>query len=568
MRLFLICISLVILFDLLTFRCANPINPTGGPKDTIPPVLVRSIPEDQSLNFKGQEIYIEFNEAITADKLKQNLIITPIDERKYKTLLKKESATIRFEEPFEDSTTYTFNFFDGITDITEKNPAENLILAFSTGNFIDSLTISGYVTNLMSGEIPKKITVGLYRITDTLDFEAIKPTYFTTIDEEGFYKIQNIKNTKYRLFAFNDDNRNLLFDAAKESFGFYADTLQMSAASGDTIDLNMITLDVSKLKFISARPSGRYYEVRYTKPVTKYDFTTHDSLYIPTKLVDENKTLRFYNTDIIADSTRTYLTVYDSLGNSITDTLFVKFRESSRKPESYSVALKPPSGKTVTLETKYAVVFSKPTMLLDSQFLSIPIDTFFTLGYQANNVRFNNLRNELYFNLDITAKTYQDSLNSIISSIVIDSTNIDTAQFLLKRKLEQMTTSAFSLTINSGAFLSVENDTSKQIQQSYKFLDPAKVGLVRVKIETDEPSYTVQLMSKTESVASQTNCTTCTFSQLQPGEYWVRILIDANQDGEWSLGNYRKNIAPEPVVHFTETTVLRANFEIELICSF
>lgn len=568
MRSLLITLVIIFLFDILSFRCANPITPTGGPKDTIPPQLVSSNPEDQTLNFKGKEIKLFFDEKITADKLKQNLVITPIAERTYKSFIKKEGITLTFEDSFEDSTTYTFNFFEGITDITEKNPAENLILAFSTGSFIDSLYITGSITELMSDEIPKKITVGLYRITDTLDFEKVTPTYFTTTNEEGHYQIQNVKNARYRLFAFNDDNRNLLFDPAKEALAFKSDTLQMFKISGDTLDLKTFALDVSNLKFISARPTGRYYEVRYTKPLVKYDFTTLDSIYIPSKLIDENKTIRFFNTDIISDSTKTYLTVYDSIGNSTTDTLFVKFRTSSRKPESFSSTLKPSSGSTVTSDTKYSITFSKPSVLLDSQFLTIPIDTFYTLNYQPRNIQFNTLRNQLTFNLDITNKAYADSISKLGKAIVIDTTNLDTAAYLLKQRLEQFNTTSFNMIINEASFISVENDTTQQLKQSYKFLDPAKVGLIRIKIDTDYPSYIVQLMNKKIVAASKTNCSTCSFSQLQPGDYWVRILIDQNQDGIWSIGNLRKNIEPEPVILFPESTVLRANFEIELSYTF
>ena len=181
MKLIIKSLVIIILFEILSYGCANPISPTGGIKDTIPPTLLESNPVDQQLNFEGQTITLWFDEIISADKITSNLVITPTTETKYKTVQKKYSVSLQFEEPFDDSTTYTFNFFDGITDITEKNPAENLILAFSTGNYIDSLYLSGQVIDLLTGEPQDKITVGLYNITDSLDFPKIEQIKIRTI---------------------------------------------------------------------------------------------------------------------------------------------------------------------------------------------------------------------------------------------------------------------------------------------------------------------------------------------------------------------------------------------------
>ena len=137
----LVILLIISLFD----RCASSSNPTGGPKDTIPPTLISSVPQAGSKNYKGSTILLEFDEYVNSDKLKQNLIITPTTKIKYKVIPRKTFVEIKLEEPLADSTTYNFNFFKGITDITEKNPAVNLSLPFSTGPTIDSMSISGFV---------------------------------------------------------------------------------------------------------------------------------------------------------------------------------------------------------------------------------------------------------------------------------------------------------------------------------------------------------------------------------------------------------------------------------------
>jgi hypothetical protein len=568
MNLFLRLVVVVSIIEFLSYSCANPISPTGGPKDTIPPTLLESQPADQQLNFQGQSITLTFDEIVNADKLKQNLIITPTTEIEYKTLPKKYSVTLQFDQTFNDSTTYTFNFFDGITDITEKNPVENLIIAFSTGNYIDSLMLTGQVSDLLSGDLQEKITVGLYAISDTLDFEVNKPTYFSATNEEGNYFLQNIKSSKYRLFAFGDENRNVLFDAATESYAVYPDTIHMAKISGDTINLQTIQIDASELNMISARPSGKYFEIRYTKPITDYTYQNSDSIFLPTKLVDESKTLRFYDNKSFQDSLYTIVNVRDSLCNNQVDTLFIKYRESSRKSEQYAITLEPNNGTSVNLDTRYSIKFNKPTNLLNEDFLNVVYDTLFSFDYSPKSVSFNKHRMQLNFQLEIDQNAYTDSLNQLINAIIIDTTNIDTAKLILKNRLQKIDPSSFKLSILPNSFLSVELDSSQTIVNTYKFLKSTNFGTIRLNLSTEETNFIVQLMSKTSVISEQQNCEACVFTNLTPGAYWVRILIDSNKNGQWDIGNYRKNIPAEPIIHFKEETTLRANFDNQLDYSF
>lgn len=568
MRNLLVALLLLITLDLLTTQCANPLTPTGGPKDTIPPTVIYSLPEDQALNFDGTQIELAFDERITAEKLKQNLVITPITETKYKTLVKKNIVTIQFEENFEDSTTYTLNFFDGITDITEKNPAENLILAFSTGNYIDSLEIIGAVKDLYTNKPQPKMIVGLYRITDTLNFNKDKPTYFTSTDENGAYHLQNIKVNNYRMLAFGDENRNLLFDAATESYAFLADTLALTTSITDSLFLHALKVDASELTFISARPSGKYYEVKYTKPIVDFSYINKDSLYLPARIVGEDKTLRFYDIQNIQDSTETILTVRDSLGNYRSDTLFVMFKESSRKPESYSTSLLPKSGQALFPPYRFQVNFNKPSILLDSQFITLPIDTLINLYPQATDFTWNSNKTSLSFQLNIDPQTIADTIVAYQETLQLDSANLDSMHLAINQNLERYNNEQFKLLVQDSVFASVEGDTSEALNQTYKFGKPENFGLITVNITTEHPSYFVQLMSKDVVTAQQANCTTCTFTQIKPGDYWVRVLIDTNEDGKWSIGNLLKNEEPETIYHFPERTTLRANWEVELQYTF
>lgn len=216
-------VSICIYFSLSS--CANIGSPTGGPKDTIPPQLVTINPGQGTLNFNESVVRMEFNEPIQVKDLANQLIITPSIEGKYKTKLSKTSLELQFEQPFDSNTTYTLNFREGIVDLNESNPAKNMILAFSTGSYLDSLELNGTVTEILTGKPVADGIVTLYRAKDTLNTFNSRPYYLQKTDKEGNYHFRNLKVGDYLIYATNDVNKNLKTDPRNEAFGFLKDTI-------------------------------------------------------------------------------------------------------------------------------------------------------------------------------------------------------------------------------------------------------------------------------------------------------------------------------------------------------
>ena len=260
-------IIIFILFIDISFQnCANVGRPTGGSKDTIPPTLIYATPINGTTNFSDQVIKLEFSEYINADKLQQQLIITPGTDITYKSFVKKNKLIVKLDGKLKDSTTYNFNFANGVTDITEKNPAINLSLAFSTGSFIDSLSVEGSVEKLLTKEPGKNYVAGLYPLTDSLDYFADKPMYFTTANDSGIFKLNYIKKGNYKIISFDDDNGNFLLDPETESHGFLEAVIVLDSA---TIlePIRCILQNVKPIQLINARPVGRYVEIKFNKTI-------------------------------------------------------------------------------------------------------------------------------------------------------------------------------------------------------------------------------------------------------------------------------------------------------------
>ena len=183
-KLWILPVLLYVAIQLSVYSCATIGTPTGGPKDTIPPQLVKIIPGQGTLNFNDNVVRLEFNEPIQIKDLQNELIITPGNAGKYKTKISKNSIDFLFDQPFDTNTTYTFNFRKGILDLNESNPPKDLLLAFSTGDYLDSLSINGKVTELLTGKPVPDALVALYRAKDTLNNFTSRPYYLAKTTKE------------------------------------------------------------------------------------------------------------------------------------------------------------------------------------------------------------------------------------------------------------------------------------------------------------------------------------------------------------------------------------------------
>ena len=567
MKNFLGALSIIII--LYSFeKCANPGVVSGGPKDTIPPVLINSYPVDQTLNFDDKTIVLEFNERIAAEKIKQNLIISPTTKVKFKHFIKKNTITIQFEESFQDTTTYTFNFFDAITDITEKNPPVNLVLAFSTGDFIDSLKVFGTVKDLLSNKTLEKITVGLYSKTDSTNIFEDIPTYFTTTTKNGSFAINNIKFGIYKIIAFEDANKNLSFDENEEQYAFIPDFLN-PINNKDSLRLYSYQLDASELRVNAARISGKYYEVRYSKEVSDYKLLHTDSvLTINSNLTEDKETLRFYNPfqGFPKDSIRVIVEAVDSLKNITIDTTYISFQESSRKKGEFTYQTTPTSNKTIQPIQGLTLKFSKPVKTWDLTKFKVSLDSMNFFFLDSIQIAWNHNYTEAYFDKLINRKQLLDTITFWDKNIVIDSLNPDSLSITKKNLLAKYDKFSYQLYIENASFISVEDDTLSSIELKYKFPKTEDLGTMTVNVESDSIHYFIQLITaqKNEVLQQIYNCSICNFKDIPPGKYSLRFLIDANQDSIWSIGNIREDFPPEPIIHFPEETEIRSNFDMQL----
>nr|MBA3901512.1 Ig-like domain-containing protein [Bacteroidota bacterium] len=185
--------SLIAIIVSFLISCAQVGSPAGGPVDTTPPKIVKSYPENNSVKFNGKSIVLEFDEYVQVKDVTNQLLISPPLDKPPELKIKGKSVIIAFEGTLKDSTTYTFNFGSSISDFTEGNPLDSNLFVFSTGTFLDSLSIKGKVKNILDGSVEKDIYVMLYsNLEDSVPYKN-KPLYLTRTEEDGSFSINNIR---------------------------------------------------------------------------------------------------------------------------------------------------------------------------------------------------------------------------------------------------------------------------------------------------------------------------------------------------------------------------------------
>ncbi len=227
--------ALLLLVVVMLSSCANIVPPVGGPRDTLSPVVLRSAPESGSRNFKGNRITLQFDEYVTVENAFENVIVTPTQENFPLIDSRLRTVSIRLKDTLESNTTYAIHFGDAIKDVNESNPLRNFNYVFSTGNYIDSFTLSGKVSIAQTGKVDSTLIVILHRNLDDSAVAKQRPRYITKPDNKGNFTFSNLPAGVFRLYALKDEGFKRYTDV-KTVFAF-ADSAIRIGADNKPIDL-------------------------------------------------------------------------------------------------------------------------------------------------------------------------------------------------------------------------------------------------------------------------------------------------------------------------------------------
>lgn len=552
-------------------------------------MLELSVPENKTLNYTDQTITLQFDEYIKLNNPKEEIIITPRLLGEFEIKMKKNRVIIQIEDTLLSNTTYTINFREGIQDLNEANSPENLQLSFSTGDYLDSLSLSGNVHHLLTNSPGENITISLYDAKDTLDIFNSPPIYITKSASSGDFTFNNLKNGEYNIYAISDKNKNMQLESKNEAYAYLDKSLHIDSNFID-IKLPLISLDVTPLELQSSRTRGHYFVIKYNKYVSSFRLNDlNDQTEIPpTSFSQDHQEIIFYNKNLFADSLGLIVQAYDTINKSVIDTVYVKFEETKRDREDYTIRYTKQSATKKAPEIKIEIEFSKPTQILHPDSILFEVDSTQQIPLDTSNFTWNSQHTLLTIIKPLDKKLFEtpsvaDTSQSVTSSKPVnalgkrkvlgnksgstpqpDSNKADST----KSKVSPPKNNDPRMYFGTAAFISVEQDSSLFSTEKLTFTDPTSMGIILIEVETAFPSYYIQLIDSKGSVMSQRyNEKTFSLDNTKPGDYEIRVLIDQNEDKKWNIGDVTKNILPEPVYFYiseegTSKLTLRANWEL------
>jgi hypothetical protein len=200
--------------------CATIIPPEGGPRDSLPPVLVKANPEDSSRNFGGRTIVFDFDEYVDAENYQQELIVSPIPSNMPTVTRKLSTVTVKLRDSLEPNTTYSLNFGNTIKDVNEGNIKKNFTFIFSTGPYFDSLEFRGNVILAETGDVDTTLTVMLHKTNIDSALINDKPRYVTRLDNKGNFRFKNLPPDTFYVYVLKDESRSYRYMNTEQLFGF------------------------------------------------------------------------------------------------------------------------------------------------------------------------------------------------------------------------------------------------------------------------------------------------------------------------------------------------------------
>ncbi|HMV07757.1 MAG TPA: Ig-like domain-containing domain [Cyclobacteriaceae bacterium] len=526
-----------LLLSFLALQCAKQTAPTGGPKDETPPKLRESFPKHEQINFKGDRIELSFDEPIQLNNPREQIIITPSVGKDFDVTFNKNRVTIQLKSRLQENTTYTINFREAVQDLTEKNPA-NAKIAFSTGDYLDSLQISGKVIDALTEVAPKSYTVALAEYSDTFNIFKHPGAWITQTDKTGKFSLENLKPGKYFLYAFNDKSKNLLVDSKSETYGFISQPITLEK-NLDSLVIRTFKADMNRLKLMTARPTFAYFILRFSKSLTAYSITPVDSTKkVYASLEPDLTTVKLYNTFPNLDSMQIKVHATDSMNFAADSLIYMKFPKKEATKDKFTsgieYAILTENNSLLTSQ----ISFTKPIITFTPDSIYIKIDSVTNIPFSPTDFTWNYNRTKLSINkkADISVLFPKDTTSK--------------EQATIKGPKSGPPTQPPQIAFTKAAFISAEGDTSISVSTPIKYVTLESTAIIEAEVKTTK-NFVLQLVTKTGKVVAEViNQKKFSFENLNPETYLLRLIIDVNGNGKWDPGNYQSKTEPEPVVYY------------------
>ena len=570
------CFSLCALFLLLLLcRCANPVTPEGGPKDVTPPKATDCDPPALTTHFHKKDIRITFNKYIQLKDQHNQINIAPPLLPHTDIRLRGKSIVIKLADTLKSNTTYSINFGEAISDLTENNILHDFTYTFSTGSYIDSLSLSGRILNAFD-QVPQKDVIAMLYINenDTLPLDSlpfhVKPYYMAKTNENGDFIFRNLRDVPFLLFALKDMNGDYIFNLPNEKIAFCdslvkgiyvkppsPETLKKdSAAKRDTL-LHKKDTSVIKKQTTPGYTLNLFEESDSIQKILKADMINEDQVgiyyrfptikpeFIPMNIPDIPGWM-------IPEFNVTRDSVFLWLKNTGKDSLYLRLVDKGKTLDTARINLLKKSLKKKKTDkgTASLVKLKLSTNMPDGRLNQFKIDPVIIFSYPLSG---QNL-------IRILLVDGKDTINPKLAFT-------DSVKRKLRVSYKWKEDRPYRLIIPDSVFRSINGHLNDSLVVSFRTHSLRDFGSIQMTISIKYPSdYLIQLLDEKENVLERKIISASgkvKFDYLSPGKYKIKAILDRNRNGRWDTGKFSKKIQPEKVQYFQKIIEVRANWDID-----
>ncbi len=519
---------------LLLYSCASTGNPSGGSRDKIPPkILDEKSTTNFQINFTKQQIELNFDEFINLKNPQQQVVVSPplIYPLQFDHRGKRVRINFHEDEILKDDVTYSISFGDAIEDFRESNKLKNLKFVFGTGDILDSLSFTGSVLDSYTREPAKDILVMLY---DTLYRDSIpyqdRPYYFAKTDENGKFRIENMKSDTFRIFALGDANLNYIYDQDTELIGFSDSLYIISDSMRSSIKIEIFTGQTEPSIFDVNKDEFGVVRLEFDQSPVDVSNRASDTIMSVYPQVKNDSLLLWY--DMPSDTLLTFFIQEDTININI------------------NTLKKSKSGPLTNIDVNAKL--SSGIMKSDS--------LKFTFNHPLSSIDTNLIK--LYYTNDTLEQALAGWKTGILSN--------DPFGLYITYSWKEKDT--ISVSIDSLALLDIYKNTIDSFGLKFKIEQTETRGTIQFELTEikDNIDYVVEFQKSNKLVKklimnSENN--TIILPGLKAGKYKAIIIEDLNKNRRWDAGNYLEHRQSE-VIRTLDIEELRENWEIEVIVNW
>lgn len=549
--------------------CANTSTPPeGGPKDTIPPVLVEIIPAYNSTNhprdIKHSMVSFEFDEYVALNNPNSYIFLSPPQSKAPTAKIKGKKVVVSFAEPLDSGMTYSLSLGEAIKDNNEGNPFSPYTHSFSTGDHIDSLFVSGNIVESSSMLPMANITVLFHTDPSDSAIFKVRPRAAAKSDQWGYFTVRNLPtDTVFRVFAIEDLNNNNLYDPDQERVAFLDTTVIPSMIMRDTlaelVPLDMkdtaaclsrpaqITLsmfkEVAQRQFLRAkeRVSRRQMYLKFSAPYPQIDSLEIDG-------IPDEKLIREYN--YFRDS----IIIWINDQGPVADTL--QMRLSYMKTDDSLKILVPVTDTIKMIRPKGKMVENKWGEMVEQQ------DTL--AAYEVNATPENIDQNGIIITFEspmiatpfdsvtIMAKNTREQVSKASFTVERDTANIK--QYTLRLAEKLVPGYEYTLRIPDSLFMDIDGIYCDSLVKKFSLPQDDKLSSVTLEVSNVNEKYLIELVDEKRTKIYRSylidTASVLQFPYLKAGKYSVRITEDKNGNGQVDTGDLLSRKQPEKVLMY------------------